>query len=147
MAYGNAIDFESLAIDFLTSPEGIQCFVPDTPKAEFCKYLYELVLGQLPDEAGLDFWVTQLESDSLTMVKMLIDFANSQENVSNTDLFVGTVLGGDGMPGTVPPGPIPPGPSPIAPVVPGPGPARAPVLPLRGPGLPIPSSTRGFVFP
>jgi len=48
---------------------------------------------------------------------MLIDFANAQENVANTDLLVGPVSGGAGLPGPVQSEPIP------------------------GAGLPIPPST------
>ena len=69
------------------------------------------------------YWINQLESGSLTQAKMLIDFTNIQENVANTDLFVGPVSGGAGVPGSVQPELFP------------------------GPGLPIrPSSTAGSGF-
>ena len=108
LASGNTIDFESMANDFLTSPEGIQRFVPDAPKAEFCRNLYEQILGRIPDDAGLDYWLQRLESGELTQAKMLIDFANSQENVAKTELLGGPdPIGGDVplIPGLPPPGP------------------------------------------
>ena len=58
------------------------------------------------------YWVNQLESGSLTQAKMLIDFAN-------TDLLVGPVSGGAGLPAPVQSEPIP------------------------GAGLPIPPFTTG----
>ena len=40
-ASGGAIDFETMANDFLQSPEGVQRSVVDASNAEFCKVLYE----------------------------------------------------------------------------------------------------------
>ena len=81
----NGLGFDQVAENFLRSPEGIRRFAPEAPNRDFCRNLYENVLGRLPDDEGLDFWVDQLDKGTLTQAEMLIDFANSQENIKNTD--------------------------------------------------------------
>jgi len=84
-ASNNQIGFDQVAQQFLRSPEGIERFAPDAPNGDFCRKLYEGVLGRLPEDAGLKWWVDQLDAGLLTQAEMLIAFANSPENVANTD--------------------------------------------------------------
>jgi hypothetical protein len=50
----------------------------------FVDALYQNVLGRLPDQAGLNFWLDQLEHQGQTRAVVLVGFAESPENVAKT---------------------------------------------------------------
>jgi len=50
----------------------------------FVNALYQNVLGRGPDQAGLSFWLNQLEDNGQTREVVLVGFAESPENVTKT---------------------------------------------------------------
>ena len=84
-ASNDKIGFDKVAENFLESPEGIARFTPDAPKGDFITKMYEGVLGRAPDKGGKNFWLGRLESGELSQAEMLVDFANSKENIKNTE--------------------------------------------------------------
>jgi hypothetical protein len=56
----------------------------------FVTAMYENVLGRAPDEAGLNFWLGQLEGSGQTSAIVLVGFAESPENVAKTAAWLVT---------------------------------------------------------
>jgi hypothetical protein len=56
----------------------------------FVTAMYENVLGRAPDQAGLNFWLGQLEGGGQTRAVVLVRFAESPENVAKTAAWLVT---------------------------------------------------------
>ena len=88
IANDNLIDFVGIAEEFIQSPEGIQRFGPEVSDDVFINNLYEEILGRVPDQPGLVFWLDMLASEQMSHAQMLIDFANSSENIILVDTLL-----------------------------------------------------------
>jgi serralysin len=73
----------SIAANFIASPE-FQADYGTLSDVSFVTAMYENVLGRTPDQAGLNFWVGQLEGGAQTRAVVLVGFAESPENVAKT---------------------------------------------------------------
>jgi len=73
----------SIAGGFMQSSEFINRYGSLTD-SNFVIQLYQNVLGRAPDQAGLNFWVNQLEGGGQTREIVLVGFAESPENVAKT---------------------------------------------------------------
>ena len=73
----------SIADNFMQSSEFQNRYGSLTDTA-FVTLLYQNVLGRAPDQAGLTFWVNQLEGGGQTRAIVLVGFAESPENVAKT---------------------------------------------------------------
>lgn len=83
------IDFNRMAEDFVNSDEFKDDFDGLDIEATVEK-LYENVLGRESDPEGKAFWVKHLEEGNVTLAETLQFFANSEENVENTQETVAT---------------------------------------------------------
>ena len=47
---------------------------------QYIETLYNNILGRLPDQSGLDYWIGQLNNGNETRYELLLGFAESTEN-------------------------------------------------------------------
>jgi len=73
----------SIAANFIASPE-FQADYGTLSDVGFVTAMYQNVLGRTPDQAGIDFWVGELEGGGQTRAVVLVGFAESPENVAKT---------------------------------------------------------------
>lgn len=76
------VQLHTVAAGFVDSTEFHDLFGPDGNDADFVRALYQNVLHRGPDQAGLDYWVHILEQHQADRPDVLIEFANSAENVT-----------------------------------------------------------------
>jgi hypothetical protein len=81
----NPAALATLNVTFANSPEfftlyGATATTPGLNNVALVSALYENVLGRTPDQAGLDFWVSQ----NLDAAQLLQDFAQSAEFIADT---------------------------------------------------------------
>jgi len=81
-AADNLISYEDIAYTFTISDEFIARFGPNVSNQIFISNLYTNVLGRLPDEQGLAFWEDAFNANLINQTSMLIEFANSAENIN-----------------------------------------------------------------
>ena len=67
---------------FINSPEFIRLNGVDSSNALFITNLYKFVLQRTPDAAGYQYWDTLLANNPSARPYILIDFANSPENIA-----------------------------------------------------------------
>ncbi len=65
-AFANGTSLEASAATFLNSEEYAATYPPGSSNLEFATAVYNNVLGRVPDQLGLDFWVGVLESGAKT---------------------------------------------------------------------------------
>ena len=68
---------------FATSPE-FQNTYGNLTDEQFVNLVYNNVLGRTPDAAGYDFWLSQIQSSSVTRSGMMMWFAQSTEYIVQT---------------------------------------------------------------
>lgn len=71
---------ESVASGFTSSAEFSQRYGSSPSNSSFVNNLYLNVLDRLPDQSGLDFWVHELQSNSMDRNQVLMSFSESNEN-------------------------------------------------------------------
>ena len=81
-AADNLISYEDIAYTFTISDEFITRFGPNVSNQIFISNLYKNVLGRSPDEQGLTFWENAFNTNQINQTSMLIEFANSAENIT-----------------------------------------------------------------
>ena len=81
-AADNLISYEDIAYTFTISDEFITRFGPNVSNQIFIRNLYKNVLGRSPDEQGLTFWEDAFNTNRINQTSMLIEFANSAENIN-----------------------------------------------------------------
>lgn len=80
----------SIAANFMQSSEFTSTY-GSLSDAAFVTLLYQNVLGRAPDQAGLNFWVGQLEgANPASRATVLVGFAESPENVAKTSIWLVT---------------------------------------------------------
>jgi len=82
-------DFEGVAREMLKSPEAKQKFIFEASDEEYCSNLYVQILDRAADSSGLSFWLGELQAGSVSREGLLINFANSPENILATEYFSG----------------------------------------------------------
>lgn len=90
LAQANDGSGSSIAHGFITSSE-FQNLYGTLSDQSFVTQLYQNVLGRAPDQAGLNFWVGQLEGGGQTREIILVGLAESPENVAKTSAWLITV--------------------------------------------------------
>ncbi|POA77336.1 DUF4214 domain-containing protein [Pseudomonas sp. DP16D-R1] len=75
---GTSID--SVAAGFIASQEFQTINGASPSNLQLVTGLYQHILGRAPDQSGLDFWKTQLDSHALDASHLLMNFAESNEN-------------------------------------------------------------------
>lgn len=84
MANDGLINYKGMADEFIRSEEFTARFGENIPSDQFVSNLYQNILGRTPELAGWQFWVDQL-SNGLAKNELLIEFANSNENIQLYD--------------------------------------------------------------
>jgi hypothetical protein len=73
-----------VAARFIDSSEFRELYGQNPSNAEFLTKVYSNVLDRTPDEAGLNWWVNQMNiNPNKTWQKVLADFSESTENQAN----------------------------------------------------------------
>lgn len=82
--FDNGMGLIEVSARFIDSNEFKAIYGTNPTNATFITNLYLNVLDRAPDDAGLDWWVDQLENNSeKTWQKVLADFSESPENIEN----------------------------------------------------------------
>lgn len=79
-ALDKGASLESLALGFVVSDEFKAVNGQNPTNLEFVSSLYQHILGRLPDQAGLDFWASELDTNGLNKSQVLFSFSESSEN-------------------------------------------------------------------
>ena len=70
-----------IAESFLISEEFKSLYGESVTNQQFVETLYNNILGRLPDQSGLDYWMGQLNNGLETRYELLLGFAESTENI------------------------------------------------------------------
>lgn len=74
----------AVADQFATSPEWRAAGTGQLSDTDYVRHLYQQVLGRAPDNAGFDYWISQLDAGAGTPVRsradLLLSFAQSAEH-------------------------------------------------------------------
>ena len=73
-------DSREVASSFLASDEFQQRYGKSVSDTTYVNNLYQNVLGRLPDNSGLNYWLGQLNNGGETREEVLLGFAESVEN-------------------------------------------------------------------
>ena len=76
------VSYKDISKIFIDSPEFSTIASPDSSNDVFATALYQNVLGRAPDSSGLGYWTNQLDTGLQDRADVLVDFANSPENVA-----------------------------------------------------------------
>lgn len=76
------------ASGFIHSTEFERLYGANASDTLFLTKLYNNVLDRNPDQGGLDYWIGQLNS-GMSRESALINFSESNENVSNVAALIG----------------------------------------------------------
>ena len=87
LANDGIINYRGMANEFIQSDEFITRFGDNVPSDKFVSNLYQNILGRTPEREGWRFWVDQL-SNGLPKNELLIEFANSEENIQLYNSFM-----------------------------------------------------------
>jgi hypothetical protein len=67
-AFSDGTSLEDIATLFAGQPETVEAYPEGTSNEDFVTTVYNNVLGRIPDQAGFDFWVDQLNRSDVTGV-------------------------------------------------------------------------------
>jgi hypothetical protein len=83
------MDVVEVAARFIDSPEFIRLYGSNVSNATFITNVYNNVLDRSPDDSGLAWWVSEMQTNpAKTWQKVLADFSESGENKSNVAALV-----------------------------------------------------------
>jgi hypothetical protein len=77
--------FRNIAQSFTESAEFVETYGTELTDAQFVELLYENVLDREPQQAGLDYWVNDLEN-GMERYDVMVSFSESLENKINTEI-------------------------------------------------------------
>ncbi|NRB04270.1 MAG: DUF4214 domain-containing protein [Rhodobacteraceae bacterium] len=72
-AYANGTTLEEMAALFIDQDETRATYPGDQTNSDFATSVYGNVLGRIPDQAGFDFWVGQLDSGSVSRDAFILE--------------------------------------------------------------------------
>ena len=77
----NILNYQGVAQSFAQSEEFSSRFGDDISDEQFISSLYSNVLGRSADDAGLGYWVSEINAGRMNRSGVLIGFADSSENI------------------------------------------------------------------
>ena len=80
---------EEVANGFIVAPEFTTLYGSNPSTGDFVARLYQNVLDRAPEQAGYDYWVTQIDSGAQTRAEVLAGFSESPENQGNVIDLIG----------------------------------------------------------
>jgi hypothetical protein len=85
----SGMDVVEVAARFIDSPEFRQLYGANVSNAAFITNVYKNVLDRSPDDTGLAWWVSEMQTNpSKTWQKVLADFSESAENKANVATLI-----------------------------------------------------------
>lgn len=87
-----AMTLNQIANSFAASSEFTSTYSPSLSNADYVNALYQNVLLRVGDAAGVNYWTGQLNSNALTRGQVMLNFTQSSEFKSKSDLFVNAYL-------------------------------------------------------
>ncbi len=75
-AFANGMSLEEIASQFLDQEETAAIYSAQQTVLELATAVYDNVLGRMPDQQGLDFWVDQLESGAVGRDAFILEVLN-----------------------------------------------------------------------
>jgi hypothetical protein len=89
------MDLIEVSARFIDSNEFRSLYGTNPSTQEFVTKVYNNVLNRAPDQAGLDFYVNQIDSGQKSAAKVLADFSDSPENQANVNGQIANGFGYD----------------------------------------------------
>ena len=77
----NIIDYQGVSELFVASNEFVSRFGSQLTNQGFIEELYFNILGRFPDDAGMHYWSGVMAGNGLSRAGVLIQFADSDENI------------------------------------------------------------------
>ena len=72
-AYANGMSLDEIGEQFAAQPETIATYPEGTSNTDFATAVYSNVLGRVPDQVGLDFWVGMLNAGEVTRDQFILE--------------------------------------------------------------------------
>ena len=72
-AFANGTSFEEIASLFAGQDETLSSYPPGTSNDAFAEAVYNNVLGRTPDQEGFEFWVGQLNDESVSRTQFILE--------------------------------------------------------------------------
>lgn len=88
-AADGGMTLQSIAAEFIQSPEFIALYGASTSNSELVRLLYVNALHRQPDDAGVAFWTDVLDTGAATRTEVLADFSESAENQAAVATIIG----------------------------------------------------------
>jgi hypothetical protein len=83
------ISLFSIAEDIFTSPEFASNFGSNLSIVEFLNRVYQNILNRTPDQAGLEFWRSAIETGQVSQAEAVVYISEDVENRENTIDLIG----------------------------------------------------------
>lgn len=78
-AFANGLSLDEIAGQFAPQPETVATYPEGTSSADFATAVYNNVLGRVPDQAGLDFWVGVLNAGAVSRDQFILEILRGVE--------------------------------------------------------------------
>lgn len=94
-AFANGLTLEQMAAEFGPQEETQVAYPPGTSNEVFATTVYNNVLGRTPDQAGIDFWVGQLDAGNVSRDQFILQVLQGAKSELKPELgpeFVGQQL-------------------------------------------------------
>lgn len=78
-AYVNGMSLDEIAAQFAPQPETVATYPEGTSNTNFATAVYNNVLGRVPDQAGLDFWVGVLDAGAVSRDQFILEILRGVE--------------------------------------------------------------------
>lgn len=86
----NGMQLQEVAARFIDSNEFRALYGTNPTNSEYLTKVYSNVLGRMPDKAGFDWWLSEMNTNpTKTKVKVLTDFSESPENQQGVASLIG----------------------------------------------------------
>lgn len=78
-AFANGLSLDEIAAQFAPQPETVATYPEGTSNTEFATAVYNNVLGRVPDQAGLEFWVGVLDAGAVSRDQFILEILRGVE--------------------------------------------------------------------
>lgn len=80
----------SVCVDWFGSTEYATAYPNTLTTSQFVSAVYNNVFARAPDDAGLAYWIDQLDSEAITRQGMIVEFSESDEFKTRSDTPITT---------------------------------------------------------
>ncbi|WP_281969166.1 DUF4214 domain-containing protein [Roseovarius nanhaiticus] len=89
-AFANGTTLEEMATLFIDQAETKSAYPMGASNKAFVETVYDNVLGRLPEQAGLDFWMGELDSGNVSREQFILDLLRSVEDGTSDRSYLDT---------------------------------------------------------